>query len=147
MAKKKTLTISQEVEKAAVLLQELVRLKAADDHGYCTCITCGAIKKWNDGMQGAHFFQRGRTGTKLSVENVHCACQGCNAFLHHTTSGVLIYRRYLISLYEEEGRGEDGLDELEALSRTTKKYTRAEVEDITADFKKQIKYHRQRIGA
>ena len=142
MAKRKTPTIAQEVEKAAVLLQELVRLKAADENGYCTCITCGVVKKWNDGMQGAHFFSRGRTSTKLLVENCHSACAGCNAFLHHTTSGVLIYRRYMVGLY-----GEDGLDEMEALSRTTKKYTREEVKDIKADFKEQIKFHKQRIGA
>jgi hypothetical protein len=43
--------------------------------------------------------------------------------------------------------GEDGLDEMEALSRTTKKYTREEVKDIKADFKEQIKFHKQRVGA
>ena len=142
MAKRKTPTIAQEVEKAAVALQELVRLKAADENGYCTCITCGVVKKWNEGMQGAHFFERGRTATKLLVENVHSACAGCNKWLHPTTSGTIIYRRYLVGCY-----GEDGLDDIEALSRTTKKYTRAEVEDIKADFKEQIKFHKQRIGA
>ena len=142
MAKRKTPTIAQEVEKAAVALQELVRLKAADENGYCTCITCGVVKKWNEGMQGAHFFERGRTATKLLVENVHSACAGCNKWLHPTTSGTIIYRRYLVGCY-----GEDGLDEMEALSRTTKKYTRAEVNDIKADFKEQIKFHKQRIGA
>ena len=142
MAKRKTPTIAQEVEKAAVALQELVRLKAADENGYCTCITCGVVKKWNEGMQGAHFFERGRTATKLLVENVHSACAGCNKWLHPTTSGTIIYRRYLVGCY-----GEDGLDEMEALSRTTKKYTRAEVKDIKADFKEQIKFHKQRIGA
>ena len=142
MAKRKPPTIAQEVEKAAVLLQRLVRLKAADENGYCTCVTCGVIKKWNDEMQGGHFFERGRTATKLMVENVHPQCSGCNAFKMKTTGGVLAYRRYMVDMY-----GEDGLDELEALSRKVKKYTRAEVEDIAADFKAQIKFHTERIGA
>ena len=143
MAKRKPPTIAQEVEKAAVLLQRLVRLKAADENGYCTCVTCGVIKKkWNDEMQGGHFFERGRTATKLMVENVHPQCSGCNAFKMKTTGGVLAYRRYMVDMY-----GEDGLDELEALSRKVKKYTRAEVEDIAVDFKAQIKFHTERIGA
>ena len=141
MAKRKTSTISQEVEKAAVLLQKLVRLKAADDDGYCTCVTCGVINKWNIEMQGGHFFERGRTATKLMVENVHPQCSGCNAFKMKTTGGVLAYRRYMVDMY-----GEDGLDHLEAESRKIKKYNRTEVEDIKTDFKEQIKFHSERIG-
>ena len=139
---KPALSIAKEVEKAAVLLQKLVRLKAADDNGYCSCVTCGAVKKWNDEMQGGHFFERGRSATKLLVGNVHPQCSGCNAFKMKTTGGVLDYRRYMVDMY-----GEDGVDELEALSRKVKKYTRAEVEDIAADFKAQIKFHTERLGA
>ena len=36
MGKRKPPTIAQEVEKAAKLMQRLVRLKASDDLGYCT---------------------------------------------------------------------------------------------------------------
>ena len=39
MAKRKKSTVAQEVEKAAKLLQRLVRLKASDDNGYCQCVT------------------------------------------------------------------------------------------------------------
>tara|TARA_R110002020_G_scaffold346661_1_gene560509 strand:+ start:188 stop:373 length:186 start_codon:yes stop_codon:yes gene_type:complete len=58
-----------------------------------------------------------------------------------TTSGVLDYRRYMVDMY-----GEKGVDELEALSRKIKKYSRPEVEDIKQDFREQIKYHTERIG-
>ena len=71
MAKKKPPTIAQEVEKTAVDLQKLVRLKAADDDGMVSCVTCGVSRKWNDEMQGGHFFERGRTATKLLIENCH----------------------------------------------------------------------------
>ena len=43
MAKRKKRTIAQEVEAAAKLLQKYVRLKASDDNGYCTCVTCGKV--------------------------------------------------------------------------------------------------------
>jgi len=142
MAKKKPPTIAQEVEKAAVLLQKLVRLKAADENGMVSCVTCGVTRKWNDEMQGGHFFERGRLATKLMVENVHPQCAGCNCFKMKTTGGVLQYRRYMVEMY-----GEKGVDELEVLSRNIKKYNRAEVADIKADFQKQIKFHSERIGA
>ena len=141
MAKKKPPTIAQLVEKTAVDLQKLVRLKAADDDGMVSCVTCGVSRKWNDEMQGGHFFERGRTATKLLIENCHPQCAGCNCFKMKTTGGVLDYRRYMVDMY-----GEDGVDELEALSRTIKKWTREEVADIKADFLKQIKFHSERIG-
>ena len=142
MPKKKPPTIAQEVEKTAVDLQKLVRLKAADDDGMVSCVTCGVSRKWNDEMQGGHFFERGRTATKLLIENCHPQCAGCNCFKMKTTGGVLDYRRYMVDMY-----GEDGVDELEALSRTIKKYNRAEVADIKSDFQAQIKFHTTRIGA
>ena len=69
MAKRKKSTISQEVEKAAKLLQRLVRLKASDDNGYCQCVTCGKIDHYKN-MQGGHFMPRGRTVFKLFDENI-----------------------------------------------------------------------------
>ena len=142
MAKKKPPTIAQLVEKTAVDLQKLVRLKAADDDGMVSCVTCGVSRKWNDEMHGGHFFERGRTATKLLIENCHPQCAGCNCFKMKTTGGVLDYRRYMVDMY-----GEGAVDELEALSRTIKKWTREEVADIKSDFQAQIKFHKTRIGA
>ena len=59
MPKRKKSTIAQEVEKAAKLLQRLVRLKASDDNGYCRCVTCDKIDHYKN-MQGGHFMPRGR---------------------------------------------------------------------------------------
>tara|TARA_R110000868_G_scaffold48541_5_gene157458 strand:+ start:555 stop:986 length:432 start_codon:yes stop_codon:yes gene_type:complete len=141
MKKKRLLPVAKKAENIATMMQRLVRLKAADDDGFCRCITCGKIRQWNDGMQGAHFFSRGRLSTKLTIENCHPACAGCNKFVHHTTSGILEYRRYMIDMI-----GEDGLDELEAQSRLTKKFTHDELDDIRADYAAQIKHHEKRIG-
>jgi hypothetical protein len=38
VAKKKP--IGKLTDEAAILLQLLVRLKASDDNGYCSCVTC-----------------------------------------------------------------------------------------------------------
>ena len=76
------------------------------------------------------------------IENCHPACASCNQRAHKTTLGILEYRRYMVGMY-----GEDAVDELEALSRTIKKWTRDEVADMKNDFLKQIKFHSERIGA
>ena len=138
---KKTKTIAKEVDDVAKLMQKLVRLKAADDNGYVQCCTCGVVRLWNDRMQGAHFIGRGKLATKIMIENCHPACASCNQWVHKTTLGILAYREYMIYWYKE-----DGVDEMVALSRTIKKYTRQEVADIKADFLQQIKFHEKRIG-
>ena len=56
--KKKTKSIAKLVDEAAVLLQLLVRLKAADDNGYVKCRTCDSVMHYKDGMQGGHFISR-----------------------------------------------------------------------------------------
>ena len=139
---KKTKTIAKEVDDVAKLMQKLVRLKAADDNGYVRCCTCGVVRLWNDRMQGAHFISRGKLATKIMIENCHPACASCNQWAHKTTLGILEYRRYMVGMYDE-----DAVDELEALSRSIKKYNRAEVADIKSDFQAQIKFHQTRIGA
>ena len=138
---KKTKTIAKEVDDVAKLMQKLVRLKAADENGYVKCCTCGVVRLWNDRMQGAHFISRGKLATNIMIETCHPACASCNQWAHKTTLGILAYRRYMVGMY-----GEDAVDELEALSRTIKKYTRDEVADIKTDFLKQIKFHSERIG-
>ena len=60
---KKTKTIAKEVDDVAKLMQELVRLKAADDNGYVECCTCGVVRLWNDRMHGAHFIGRKKLAT------------------------------------------------------------------------------------
>ena len=45
------------IDDCAVLMQKLVRLKAADHNGFCKCVTCGIVKHWSV-MQGAHFIER-----------------------------------------------------------------------------------------
>ena len=139
MAKKRK-TIAQEVQAAATLLQRLVRMKAADDCGYAQCVTCDKYFHYKC-MDGGHFISRNHTATKLVEENIHQQCKGCNGFKMKDSQTVLRYRQWMVDMY-----GEKGVKDLEALSYETKKFTRAEVADLVADFKQQIKYHEGRLG-
>ena len=140
MAAKKRKTIAKEVDAAAKLLQRLVRMKAADDSGYAQCVTCDNYFHYKT-MDGGHFISRNHTATKLLEENIHPQCKGCNGFRMKDSQTVLKYRQWMVEMY-----GEKGVQELEALSYETKKFTRQEVADLVADFKEQIKYHEGRLG-
>ena len=45
---KKQKTVAKLREEAAVLLQKLVRMKAADENGLATCVTCGKRQHYKD---------------------------------------------------------------------------------------------------
>lgn len=137
MPKKRTL--AQEAEAVAVLLQKLVRLKAANENGFAHCVTCGVFKHWKE-LQGGHFISRVHKSTKLLEENVHPQCQGCNAFRMKDSLTVLEYRAFMVDMY-----GEDEVQKIEQLARQTKKFTRTELADIKADLKAQIKKHEDRL--
>jgi hypothetical protein len=138
--KRKTQSIAKLVDKAAKRLQLLVRLKAADDNGYVSCVTCGTTRHYKD-MQGGHFIERGKLATKLLEENIHPQCPGCNCFQMKNASTVLKYRNYMVDMY-----GDDMVKELERSAWQKKKYYRGEVTDFMADINEQIKFHQNRVG-
>ena len=139
MPKRKT--AAQEAEACAVDLQLLVRLKAANDEGYCQCVTCGVVRHYKDRMQGGHFIERGRTSVKLVEENIHPQCNNCNHFEMKKASGVLIYEDYMVQMY-----GRDEVEKLKIESRKTNKWIRSEIRELHKEVKEQIKYHKKRLG-
>ncbi len=135
MAKKKT--IAQMVNKAAELLQLLRRLEEADSDGYVSCVVCGVTKHYKDGMHGGHFISRARTATKLDERNVWPECARCNMPGGGHEAG---WASFMVNRY-----GVEVVEELHALSRTTRKYYRDEVEDLINEFKERIKKEEERV--
>lgn len=142
MAKKKAKTAQQLKKECLAALQKLVRLKAADENGYCKCVSCGVVKPWNDGMQGGHFIPKGNCSYwALKEENVHPQCVYCNQF--GMKNGVAAQE---YTLYMQETYGHDFVEQmLEDKSRPFKMYT-ADYRDMLEDLKEQIKYQLERIG-
>ena len=138
MAKK--LSVAKEAEKCAVLLQKLVRLKAADDNGYAQCVTCNAVKHYKE-LQGGHYMSRGCSATKLLLENVHPQCAGCNGFGMKYGDKEKVYLRYMEDTY-----GKEFVQELEAMKHKPFKWNRFDIEEKAKDFKAQIKEHEARIN-
>ena len=131
MAKVKT--IAKVVDAAATTLQKLVRLKAAKENGLVQCVTCDKWAHWKD-MQGGHFISRGSKKWKLVEENVHPQCPGCNGFGMKYGNAEAVYTAYMIDMY-----GRDYVDEMLRTKSEPRKYTRAEVAEMVAEWKEQIK--------
>lgn len=137
MARKKTTPTL--VREASTLLQLLVRMKAADDNGYVSCVVCGTTRHYKDRMDGGHFISRAKTATRLLEENVHPECKGCNMPGSGHEAG---YATFMVDMY-----GRDFVEALHRKSREVKKWNRLELEELIQDFKDQIKYHQDRIGS
>ena len=141
MAKRKKATVAQEVEKAAKLLQRYVRLKASDDNGYCTCVTCGKVDHYK-AMQGGHFIPRGRTIFKLYEPNIQPQCPHCNCWGMKQAHYVLRYREWLVDYY-----GERRVKAMEKMAwRIAPKFDRQEVIEFQKELKEKIRDEEYRIG-
>lgn len=141
MPKRKKTTVAQEVDKAAKLMQRLVRLKASDDNGYCQCVTCGKVDHYKN-MQGGHFYGRRHLVFKLYIANCHPQCPGCNLYGMKTTKIQEAYRIYMEDMY-----GARRIRAMQRLAwRPSPKFNREQVIQYARDLKEQIKDQEWRIG-
>ncbi len=134
---KKQKTVAKLREEAAVLLQKLVRMKAADVDGIAQCVTCGKKQHLKD-MDGGHFISRKWTATKLVEENVHPQCKGCNQY----ASG----RHDDYSLYMVDTYGIEMVRELNDKKRELCKQNRIELEEIKVELRARIKEQEIRLN-
>ena len=127
--------------KALNALQKLVRLKCSDDNGYCTCYTCGSIDKYSS-MDGGHFLPKAN-GNYIAFleEQIKPQCKGCNGF--GMRFGVA-HAQFTIGMEDEYGR--EWVEDLIASRGRVRKISKAEYGEMLADYKEQIKIHKNRIG-
>lgn len=58
-----------------------IRLRDADDNGYCRCISCNKIIYWADkNTHNGHFEGRRKNNTRYSEVNCNAQCCSCNSF-------------------------------------------------------------------
>lgn len=139
MAKKKT--IAGLANDCATHLQKLVRLKAADHQGNCRCVTCGKVAHWKE-MQGGHFIERGKLGTKLIEENIHPQCPGCNLYGMKKASVVLAYYDYMREMY-----GADFIADLKSKADTPHKFIRVDLEVLKKELAQRVRDAEQAVEA
>ena len=143
MAAKKKAKTSQELRKEALkLIQKLVRLMESDDNGYCTCVTCGVTKKWNEGMQGGHFIPKGSSSYwALEIDNIHPQCAYCNQFGMAHGVAAQNYTIYMQELFSKEF-----VEQMLADAKKPKKLYAADYRDMIEDFNERILRQLERIG-
>ena len=76
------------------LFSEYIRRVNSDENGYCECVTCGKIKKWQE-MQAGHFIH----GTSFLIpELVHPQCPECNGF---KAGNLIAYEKFMLKIYSQ----------------------------------------------
>lgn len=79
-------------EKLDRVFSEYIRLRDADEKGFCRCISCGKIAHWKD-MDCGHFINRKHMALRFNDINCNAQCRACNRFDEGNMEG---YRMGLI---------------------------------------------------
>jgi hypothetical protein len=118
-------TIQDYVKMAQIIFNKYIRLR---DKGH-PCISC---QKKPLKENAGHFFNaNNHWNVRFNEMNVHIQCEHCNTYL----SGNLIY--YRENLINKIGNSE--FLKLEAEARKTRKFTKEELKEIMAIYKKKCK--------
>lgn len=124
MAKQKRSTIKKRLWK---VISEYIRRKYADDNGYCSCVTCGITKHWKE-MQAGHFIPQAQgDACRYIEENIHPQDYRCNVNLGGNGPE---YNAFMLDMY-----GQEKIDELRALSKTTAKFTIPDLLEMEIEYK------------
>ncbi len=99
-----------------------IRLRYADPHTeLVACVTCGIVKHWKRGDAG-HFLPGRSSAILFDIRNVHFQCKPCNGgFRHQKLTKLDVadkYKEFMVKTY-----GQDVVDELKRLDKTTKQFT------------------------
>lgn len=66
-------------EKAWRVFSRYVRLSNANAFGYCKCVTCERVKRWQD-MDCGHWIDRRFKSVMVDVRNTAPQCRVCNRY-------------------------------------------------------------------
>ena len=95
-------------------------------------------------MDGGHYISRTWTRFKLEsiclggkFENIYPQCKGCNRFDHRIHDDYAVYMR--------ETYGEEFMNWVSIEKRNTKKYSRAELEELKRELRQRISEQEDRL--
>lgn len=118
--------LSTLVKKLDREFSRFIRLRHASRDGMVTCVTCGKVLHWKE-AHAAHFISRRHMAARFCEINVNVCCVRCNLY----ESGALAeYSQWIISEH-----GMSTFEDLLALKRTTKKWTRPELLELIDKYK------------
>jgi len=119
------------------LFQKMRRMQEANHHGVCKCISCPAVRRFNE-MDGGHYISRKHNATAFEPQNVHPQCKKCNSSASWGLSGnTAEYRKAL---------PEGVADYLESKSREIKQFSKHDYAEMALEFEDQIEIEKERLG-
>lgn len=122
-------------------IQLLSRISAADDNGYCECVSCGKTGHYKE-FDGGHFIPKGASSRwALEVENLAPQCKGCNGFGMKFGIAAQQYTVHMIESY-----GQDFVDNMFATKSEVKKMYKSDYEEMLKGFNDLIRHHKKRLG-
>jgi hypothetical protein len=131
VGKRKALSLSSLEKKLDRLFSEWVRRSAADEGGTVECVTCQKLMHWTGGdAQAGHFVKRQHRATRWDWRNVNVQCVRCNKWLdgNEGEHGAYIIKKHGLAVH----------DELLALKRTVKKFSRVELQELIDTYNKKL---------
>lgn len=124
---KKSTNLKDKLDKVFSLY---IRLRDADENGFCTCYTCKKVAHYKE-MQNGHFWSRTHLSTRYNEDNCKVQCVGCNIF---KKGNYIVYTKKLL-----KELGEEKFDELERLKNSTVKISKSEYEQMIEQYNQKIK--------
>lgn len=107
-----------------------IRLRDSMPNGCFRCISCGQIKRFEQGDCG-HFYSRTHMATRWEPDNCSMECRGCNRI---SADHLIGYRRNLI-----ERIGLDRVNRLEVLSHSQKHWLDFELKEKIEYYTREVK--------
>lgn len=121
------MTLQDYIKLAQITFNKYIRLRDKDE----LCISCKQKPKKSNA--GHYYNANNHWNVRFDENNVHLQCEHCNTFL----SGNLInYRENLLKKI-----GAEEFNVLEGKSKVTRKFTKEELKEIIAIYKKKIKQY------
>tara|TARA_B110000091_G_C13373529_1_gene293228 strand:+ start:29 stop:460 length:432 start_codon:yes stop_codon:yes gene_type:complete len=127
--------------------QKLARISAANDNGYCQCVSCDPRElhswgHWKE-MDGGHFIPKGSSSYHaLDWEfNIHPQHKKCNMWGMRHGSAEAWYTIWMNNQF-----GTDFVEQMLRDKKKIKKFYAADYREMLADFNEQIKFHKKRLG-
>lgn len=88
------------------------------------------------GLHCSHFYGRGSKSVRYFFSNLSSFCYGCHKYMERS--------RDEYTAFKKKELGETAFDELVRRANAPRKYTKADIKDMTKHYKAQLKYIERR---
>ena len=111
------------------VFSKYIRLKNSVN-GYCTCISCGKIERWQD-VDAGHFINRKFYALRYNEINVQPQCRACNRFAEGNIAefGIALQKKY----------GEQIIKDLVSKKNNYIKWSQFDIDTLIKYYKNEVK--------